>query len=118
MNDSLTAKIDYLQRCGVLEEKDDTGRMERVLTMNGGRASGVYADTGETSFAYVREAERELAAAHSGRLLVIGAAGFTFPRDVATLPFVERIDAVDVDPVVLEVAEHHFLRQRLSPNSW
>ena len=44
-------------------------------------------------------------------MLVIGAAGFTFPRDAAALPFVKRIDAVDVDPVVLDIAERHFLLQ-------
>jgi spermidine synthase len=47
--------------------------------------------------------------------LVIGAAGFTFPRDAAGLPFVRRIDAVDVDPVVLRIAEEHFLLQPLPP---
>src|SRR5262249_10610123 len=68
---------------------------------------------GETSFAYVRAAGQVLAAAGSERVLVIGAAGFTFPRDAARLPFVKRIDAVDVDPVVLDIAAKHFLRQPL-----
>ena len=35
-------------------------------------------------------------------VLVIGAAGFTFPRDAANFPGVRRVDAVDVDPVVHE----------------
>ena len=97
------------QSIRVTEEKADDGRMERVLSMNGGRASGVYVDGGETSFNYVREAGQALRAAGSARVLVIGAAGFTFPRDAARLPFVEQVDAVDVDPVVLDVAERHFL---------
>jgi len=101
------------QSIRVLEDKTDSGRMERVVTMNGGRASGIYSDTGETSFAYVREAGTALSAAGSDRVLVIGAAGFTFPRDAAGLPFVKRIDAVDVDPVVLDIAERHFLRRPL-----
>jgi spermidine synthase len=101
------------QSIRILEEPADGGRVQRVLTMNGSRASGIYADTGETSFIYVREAARELAAAGSGRVLVIGAAGFTFPRDAAGLPFVKRIDAVDVDPVVREIAERHFLQRPL-----
>jgi spermidine synthase len=46
-------------------------------------------------------------------VLVIGAAGFTFPRDVATFSGVWRVDAVDVDPVVKDIAEQNFLRQRL-----
>ena len=35
--------------------------------MNGGRASGVYADDGETSFAYVRAAGEALARPAAGR---------------------------------------------------
>lgn len=101
------------QSIRILEEKAENGRMQRVVTMNGGRASGIYTDTGETSFAYVREAEKELAAAGSADVLVIGAAGFTFPRDAAGFPFVRRIDAVDVDPVVLPIAEEHFLQRPL-----
>jgi spermidine synthase len=47
------------------------------------------------------------------RVLVIGAAGFTFPRDAAKFPGVEQVDAVDVDPSVREIAEKHFLREPL-----
>ena len=97
------------QSIRVTEEKARDGRMERVLSMNGGRASGVYIDDGETSFNYVREAGQALRAAGSDRVLVIGAAGFTFPRDAARLNFVKQVDAVDVDPVVLRVAEENFL---------
>jgi hypothetical protein len=39
-----------------------------------------------------------LTATRSPYVLVIGAAGFTFPRDAAALPFVKQVDAVDVDP--------------------
>src|SRR5437763_1344425 len=78
-----------------------------------GSASGIYTDNGETAFAYVREADTALAAAGSEQVLVIGAAGFTFPRDAAGLPLVKRIDAVDVDPSVLEIAERHFLQRPL-----
>jgi spermidine synthase len=97
------------QSIRITEEKAEDGRMERLLSMNGGRASGVYVDDGETSFNYVREAGQALRAAASENVLVIGAAGFTFPRDAARLPFVKRVDAVDVDPVVRKVAEEQFL---------
>ena len=101
------------QSIRITNERDSGGRMERILTMNGSRSSGVYADDGETSFTYVRAAGEALREAGSRTVLVIGAAGFTFPRDAARLGFVEHIDAVDVDPVVLRVAEDHFLRTRL-----
>jgi spermidine synthase len=101
------------QSIRIVEDKAQDGRKQRVLVMNGSRSSGIYSDDRETSFEYVRAAGQALAAAGSGRVLVIGAAGFTFPRDAARLAFVKQVDAVDVDPVVREVAERHFLLQPL-----
>ncbi len=95
------------------EEKLSNGRTERVMRLNGGRASGIYTDTGETSFPYVVAAGRALASAPAADVLVIGSAGFTFPRDATRMPFVERVDAVDVDPTVFEIAQRHFLLERL-----
>jgi spermidine synthase len=103
------------QSIRIVEEKTDSGRIERTLMMGGGRASGIYTDNGETSFEYVRAAERALAETKADTVLVIGAAGFTFPRDAASLPGVREVDAVDVDPVVREIAERHFLKQSLPP---
>jgi hypothetical protein len=98
-----------------VETTDD--RDERVLHMGGGRASGIFIDTGEASFGYVLEAERALAAtvaeARDANVLQIGAAGFIFPRDAARLAQVGQIDAVDVDPVVKGIAEREFLRAPL-----
>ena len=102
------------QSIRITEEKAPNGRVERVMHLNGGRASGIYVDNGESSFSYIREADLALQRVRSPQVLVIGAAGFTFPRDAAALPYVTRIDAVDVDPVVLPVAERHFLFARLS----
>ena len=48
--------------------------------------------------------------------LVIGSAGFTFPRDVAKFPAIARVDAVDVDPSVKQIAERHFLNAPLPHN--
>jgi spermidine synthase len=111
--DALYSFDSAYQSVRIVKEKDDGGRMERVLIMSGSRSSGIYADNGETSFEYVRAAEQALAEVRPGRALVIGAAGFTFPRDVARLPFVQQVDAVDVDPVVRTIAEREFLKQPL-----
>jgi spermidine synthase len=48
-------------------------------------------------------------------VLVIGSAGFTFPRDASRRDFVRQVDAVDVDPAVKDIAEREFLREPLSP---
>ena len=103
------------QSIRILEELAGNQRMERVLLMSGGRSSGVYADDAETSFEYVLAAEKAMDEVHPETVLAVGAAGFTLPRDAARLPAVQRVDAVDVDPVVLTVAEKYFLKQTL-PN--
>jgi len=102
------------QTIRIREERSRNGQMERVLLMGGGGASGIYAATGETSFVYTLAAERLLRESGATITLVIGAAGFTFPRDIARLPEVERVDAVDVDPTVKRIAEQEFLRAPLS----
>jgi spermidine synthase len=102
------------QSIHIVDEKTDSGRAARTLIMSGSRSSGVYADTGETSFSYVRAAEKALTESGAQTVLVIGSAGFTFPRDAAAFPGVRRIDAVDVDPVVKGIAEKQFLKQPLS----
>jgi hypothetical protein len=94
----------------IVERPAGNGRLERVMFLNGGAASAIYAATGESSFPYIRETAQALEAVGGEHVLAVGAAGFTFPRDAAALPGVERIDAVDVDPAVLEVAEHQFLK--------
>ena len=101
------------QSIRIVEDPTENGRVERALVMGGGRASGIFADNGETSFEYVRAAGKALAEINPARVLVIGAAGFTFPRDAANLAAVKQVDAVDVDPVVRRIAEVEFLKQRL-----
>lgn len=81
--------------------------------VGGGRASAVYEDTGETSSVYERAAFDALRESGADRLLVIGAAGFNLPRDGATVPSVNVIDAVDVDPAMKTIAEREFLRRPL-----
>ena len=103
------------QSIRVVEEPGDNGRMERVMYLNGGRASGVWIDNGESSFPYIRAADQALTAVRSESVLAVGAAGFTFPRDASAMYFVQRVDAVDVDSSVLRIAERHFLLQTVPP---
>jgi spermidine synthase len=102
------------QNIRIAELPNPAGRLERVMYLNGGRASGIFAANGATSFQYILEADQALEETHSANVLVVGAAGFTFPRDAAASGFVRQIDTVDVDPSVKDIAEQHFLRQPLS----
>lgn len=110
LNELFSFDSEY-QTIRVFNDKDESGRLVRVMMLNGGRASGVYADSGASAFHYIREAGKALMSTPAARVLAIGAAGFTFPRDAAAQPFVDQIDAVDVDPTVRRIAEQHFLFQ-------
>jgi predicted membrane-bound spermidine synthase len=101
------------QTIRIVEEKED-GPAERIMMVSGGRASGIYVETGETSFAYTRLAAKLVEDTKARNILVVGAAGFNLPRDASALPFVQLVDAVDVDPAVKEIAETQFLKHRLS----
>jgi len=101
------------QNFRIVYETHQDGMEQRILMMDGGRASGLYNATGETSFRYIRISEQAWRENRAPRVLVIGAAGFTFPRDIAREPEVERVDAVDLDPAVKPIAERQFLRERL-----
>jgi spermidine synthase len=103
------------QSVRIFNDQGRDGRTERVLIMGGGRASGVFADDGESSFSYTLLSERALAETGASRVLVIGSAGFNLPRDAARVSGIQRIDAVDVDPSVKPIAERYFLKQPLSP---
>lgn len=103
------------QSVRIFTDQTKRGRTERILMLSGGRASGVFADDGESSFPYTLASERAMRETGASEVLVIGSAGFNLPRDAARLDSIRRIDAVDVDPSVKAIAEQHFLKQPLSP---
>jgi predicted membrane-bound spermidine synthase len=100
------------QTIRIVEEKEE-GPAERIMMAGGGRASGIYVDTGKTSFAYTRLGAKLVEDTGAKNVLVVGAAGFTLPRDAAAMPLVRHVDAVDVDPAVKDIAESQFLKQSL-----
>jgi len=94
--------------------------MVRTMLLNGGYASSIYTDTHKSWFGYIREAveatdmRRAVSSTTDGAtLLVIGAAGFTYPEEMAQKPYVERIDTIDVDPSVKEITEQYFQQKPL-----
>ena len=113
--DALYSFDSAYQSIRIIEDTRGDGRLERVMEMGGGRASGIYVDTGETSFAYALAVNKALIESGADSVLVIGAAGFCFPRDAAQLASVRHVDAIDVDPVIREIAEKHFLKAPLAP---
>ncbi len=101
------------QSIRVVEEKDD-GPAIRIMMVGGGRASGIFSESGKTAFEYTQLGAQMVADTKARNVLVVGAAGFTLPRDAAALSTVEHVDAIDVDPAVKGIAEKYFLQSALS----
>ncbi len=93
---------------------DDSFQDTRVFSLDGAYSSGISLSVGESFFRYIQEAKQHVQTLKPKKILVIGAAGFTFPQEVAQFDFVESVDVVDVDPSLKVIAEEYFLEEKLS----
>lgn len=98
----------------VVREGSIAERPVRIFLTNGAFSSGISTETKTSPFEYIKEAITVTNVLQPKRILVIGTAGFTYPHEVAALPFVEQIDAVDIDPRVKTIAETYFLQEPLA----
>lgn len=91
---------------------DDLWR--RIFSLDGAFSSGINLDDKKSFFNYIQEVEKLVEEQKPKNILVIWAAGFTFPRDVSQFDFVENIDVIDVDKDLKEIAEMYLLEEKLS----
>ncbi|MCP4524115.1 MAG: hypothetical protein GY828_07905 [Candidatus Gracilibacteria bacterium] len=92
----------------------DTPRGYRIFSMDDAYSSGIIKNTNKSFFQYIQEVEQRVIESQPKNILVIGAAGFTFPNDIADFDFIDSIDVVDVDPSLKDIAEEYFLEKKLS----
>ncbi len=90
------------------------GKDATFFMTDGAYSSAIYPDTKESPFEYIIKTIDITNQLQPKNILVIWTAWFTFPYQVAKLPFVQNIDAVDIDPRVKPIAEEHFLQDTLS----
>lgn len=95
-------------------ETTSASTTNRIFSLNGGYSSGINASTGKSFFVYIQEALRITKEVRPENILLLGGAGFTYPQEISAEDFVKNIDVVDVDGVVKEIAEKHFLQKPLS----
>ena len=93
---------------------DNQENTQRIFSMDWAYSSGVNIDDKTSFFQYIKEAEKKVEEIQPKNILVIWAAGFTFPRDISRFEFVENIDVIDVDKDLKEIAEKYFLEEKLS----
>lgn len=98
----------------IREQPRKNGKTVKIFHTNRAFASGIFKETKESPFDYMQEVMRLTDQRKPSRVLVIWTAGFTYPYQLSKLDYVERIDAVDIDPSIKQIAEQHFLEEPLS----
>ena len=95
-----------------ISENTDAGY--RVFSLDDAYSSGIEIYSWESFFPYIQEVKSFVQDEKPKRILVIGAAGFTFPQEVSHYDYVEQIDVVDIDPHLRGLTEKYFLQEELS----
>ena len=93
------------------------GRPARLLDVKGSLQSATYLDDDWCipPFAYLRLFDRVFDVAPPPReLLMLGGGGFAFPKHVIAHRGPARIDVVEIDPVIIEIAHDYFFLDRLA----
>ncbi|RAL55703.1 hypothetical protein BLD25_04165 [Candidatus Gracilibacteria bacterium GN02-872] len=94
----------------------DTNENTRIFSMNGGYSSGIDKTTKESFFNYIKEIKKNISEnkGKNLKILIIGGAGFTLPKELSEKENIDLIDVVDVDPNLKDISEKYFLQEKLS----
>jgi spermidine synthase len=94
----------------VTEREWSDGRLVREMLQNGGSSSAEYVDTRESAHEYVRASLQllEPVVDEVESILVLGGAALTLPVEIQRRRPGARIEVVEIDPVVTELAERYF----------
>lgn len=93
---------------------DSDDNLQRIFSIDWAYSSGININDKSSFFQYIKEVENKVEELQPKNILVIWAAGFTFPRDISQYDFVENIDVVDIDKNLKTIAEKYFLEEKLS----
>ncbi|MDP2670225.1 MAG: fused MFS/spermidine synthase [bacterium] len=93
----------------LIRQATRNGEPVKIFHTNRAFSSALLTQKKESPFDYLREVMRISETKQPKTVLVIGTAGFTYPYELLKFPWIERIDTVDIDPAVKEIAEKHFL---------
>ncbi len=86
----------------------------RLFSLNGSYSSGIVWTNKQSFFWYVQESLKKTKLHKPKSILVIWAAGFSYPFEISQYEYVEHIDVVDIDPALKDIAEKYFLETTLS----
>ncbi len=105
----------------MVQERKYKGQNVRMLLMNGAAESASFVDPekrNELPFAYTREFNRIFDfRPDSERILLLGGAGFSYPKYILTHHTEVYIDVVEIDPLMPDLAEKFFYLNEIEDRS-
>lgn len=88
---------------------------KRIFALNWWYSSGIEIETKESFFGYIKEIKKNILQTpkENKKILVIWAAWFTLPQELAKNEKISEIDVVDVDWSLKDISEKYFLQEKL-----
>ncbi len=105
-------------RTKVYDVETDEGVLLRVLDVRGTWQSAAYVDEGndKLAFGYHQVFDQAFnAPVDITRSLMLGGGALTYPRHVVSCRDALKVDVVEIDPQIIQLAERWFFLDRLSP---
>lgn len=93
----------------IVSDVQQRGRTLRMLQTDAlGAQSGIYLGSDDLPFNYTRAFLDVAKLSQDGRTLLIGGGAFTVPRELARISPQRRVDTVEIDPALVQVAKDYF----------
>ena len=85
-----------------------------LFSMNWSYSSWIHNDTKVSYFKYINEVTKIIDSEKPKNILVIWAAWFSLPQDIAKRDYVEIVDVCDIDNSLVNISEEYFLKEKLN----
>lgn len=85
----------------------------RMMMLDWAYSSSIISNTKKSFFEYIQKTVQITEQNKPDNIMVIWAAGFTYPYEIATQDYVQNIDVVDIDWTLEHISEQYFLQDDL-----
>ena len=87
---------------------------QRLFSMNWSHSSWIDLPSKKSYFLYIKEITSIIEKEKPKNILIIWAAWFSLPQEIAKLDFIDSIDVCDVDYSLKNITEKYFLKEKLN----
>ncbi len=96
-------------RIWIVDKKEEDNRLRRYMFIDKSSSTAIYLDTKESPFEYVNLFDAvNYYKPDAGKVLVLGGAGYSYPRHYLEMHSQTNMDVVEIDPGQTELAKRYF----------